>query len=105
MKHVINTGGSHNEHGPDREQENHEHGWYREGIERGMEIKVLPELRRKKLNGRVKGSRACYNDTQKCGINRVDVVEMYDVSLLLEGFPQQVTRTEDDDKDKEDDEM
>ena len=70
-----------------------------------MKIEMLPELRRKKLDGGVECCRACYDDAKQGGVDGVDVVEMYDIRFLLEHFPQQVTGSEKAYDNQKDDEV
>ena len=84
MPNVIRSRQTHDEHGPDRQQEHHEQRRYREGIERGMIIKMPPHVGLEHLNAGIQRRRRGYDEAQQRGIKRVDVAEMHYPRLVLD---------------------
>lgn len=87
VAHVVEGGYRHDEHGPHRHEEHAQHRGHGEGVERGVEVEVLPQPRGEHLYGGVERSRRCHDDAEQRGVEGVDVVEVDDVSLAAQQLP------------------
>ena len=105
MANIIEGGYSHDNHSPHGKEERREHRRHGEWVQRGMEIEMLPQRGEEHLYGGVECGRGRDEKTEKGGIERVDVVEMYDICLLPQHLPYQIACAKERHYGKKDDEM
>ena len=97
---VVDGGNGDDEHGPHRDEEQHQQRRLCKGVECGVEIEVPPCVGGKQLDGGVERGREGYGDGEHGGIERRDVSEMHDVGIAPDHHAQAIGR-DDDRKDDE----
>ena len=101
---IVDHGDAHDEDCPYRGEEECEEPGMREGVERGMEIELLPLLRTEHLYAGIKSCRSGHHQCEECRIKGGDIIEMHDMRVTPQQLVHAVGR-DDEDEDQQEDEQ
>ena len=90
MTHIIYCRYADNEHRPYGRYEDSQYRGHDKGIDRGMEIEMLPRIGPKHLQRCVERGRACHNDTEQGGIEGINITHMHQMGILQRAEPHNI---------------